>query len=348
MPRKRVARRTRLAIDPIWQASLDDFVIDARWSPDGTLIAAAAVSGPVSILDAESGRVRWSAHAHGFGTTEVVWHPEVELLTTAGQDGTLRNWSPASGEELGAMDGGGAWVEHIAWSPNGKLLGSAAGKRLRLWDTTGAMIREYDNHESTIADIAWEPGGGNIVSGAYGGLRFWNVSSAEAVRTFEWRGSILTIAWSPDGKYIATGDQDSTVHFWMVKTGKDLQMWGYPTKVRELAWNSGGTLLATGGGPTVAVWDCSGRGPEGRAPILLEAHEEVLTSLAFHPELDVLASADQSGHVALWEPRRTRDLIEEVAVDGEVSVMQWSPDGRALLVATETGSLDRIDVHWEA
>jgi WD40 repeat protein len=348
MPRRRPVAPVEAELEATWRASLDDYVIDARWSPDGQMLAAASVSGPVVRLDAESGESHWSRQAHGFGTTELSWHPGLELLTSAGQDGMVRNWDPHSGDQLSEMDGGSAWVEHVDWNPDGKVLASAAGKRLRLWDPAGSLLQEFDDHSSTIADIAWHPEGTEVVTGAYGGLRFWNVSSPDAVRTLEWRGSILTIAWSPDARFIATGDQDSTVHFWMVRTGKDLQMWGYPTKVQDLSWNARSQYLATGGGPTVAVWDCRGRrGPEGRAPILLEAHEDVITALAFHPSRNLLISGDESGHVALWQPGALDRPIDQLMVGEAVSVVQWSPDGSALIVATGNGVVARLDLRTD-
>jgi WD40 repeat protein len=346
MSRNQLIPTTRARFDGIWKAELDDYVIDARWSPNSRNIAAAAVSGPIISLEAADGEVQWNAPGHGFGTAEIDWHPSLELLTSAGQDGKIRLWEAKTGNAILELAGGDDWVEHVAWSPNGKLLASAAGKRLRLWDPAGTLIREYADHQSTIADIAWQPDGGDIVAGAYGALTFWNVSSSKAVRKLEWRGSILVIAWSPDGQYLATGDQDSTVHFWMIKTGKDLQMWGYPTKVREIAWDSTGFYLATGGGPTIAVWDCSGQGPEGREPILLDLHEAFLTVLSFHPRAGLLASADADGRIAIWHPEVTTEPLDQLTVDCEVSVLRWSPNGNALIVATESGTIARLDVHW--
>ncbi len=107
---------------------------------------------------------------------------------------------------------------------------------------------------------------------------------------FAWKGSILTLAWSPDGRYLVHGDQDATVHFWVLASGKDYQMWGYPTKVRELAWDHTSRYLATGGGPVVVVWDYAGKGPQSSKPLMLEAHEDFLSALAFQHTGPLLAS----------------------------------------------------------
>ena len=40
-----------------WRAALPDHVVAAAWSPDGRHLAAAAVSGPVAVLDAGTGEI---------------------------------------------------------------------------------------------------------------------------------------------------------------------------------------------------------------------------------------------------------------------------------------------------
>ena len=137
------------------------------------------------------------------------------------------------------------------WAWARRLLASAAGKKLRLWDSAGQLKRELPAHPSTIADLQWKPGEPLLVSIAYGQLAGWSPEKPEPVRRYEWSGSMLAVAWSPDGKFLATGDQDATVHFWILKTGKDLQMAGYQTKVRELSWDQRSRYLATGGGPNM-------------------------------------------------------------------------------------------------
>ena len=228
-------------------AALPDHIVALAWSPDDRLVAAGVASGPVAILDTGTGEIKHLLSGHGFGTTSIAWTDE-GTVATAGQDGRVRHWDAATGAELRCLDAGAMWVERLSVSPGGKYLAAAAGKKVRLWDCNGRLVRDYTDHASTVTDIAWRPGGKELTSAAYGGVNIWSPDRDQPVRRFEWKGSVLRLAWSPDGKYLATGDQDSTVHFWIDATGEDLQMFGYPMKVRELAWDKTSRFLATGGG----------------------------------------------------------------------------------------------------
>jgi WD40 repeat protein len=140
-------------LDPRWRHSVDDHVIALGWSPDGSVVAAASVAGPVTLFEV-SGAVRHTLAGHGFGTTAIAWHPAGKTLATAGQDGKVRLWDTATGKELASLDGGSAWVEHAAWGPKGDYVVTAAGKKLRLWTADGSPLKSYPDTPSTIADIA--------------------------------------------------------------------------------------------------------------------------------------------------------------------------------------------------
>lgn len=328
-----------------WQAGLDDFVNALAWSPDGRWLAAAAVSGPITLFDSQNGAVRQPWPGHGFGTTALAWSPDGSTLASAGQDGQVKLWTADSSQEMQSLAGGASWVERVAWSPAGDYLASTAGRKLRLWDKAGQLFREYDDHDSTIADIAWQPGGRELVVAAYGGLTLRSPDRPDQARSFRWKGSSLVLAWSPDGKYIATGDQDSTVHFWYADTGKDLQMWGYPTKVRELSWNHTSRYLATGGSATVVVWDCSGQGPEGTKPTMLEQHEDLLSGLAYQHQGLLLASAGQDGRLVVWRPSESKKPLTQTRFDSAIAQMSWSPDDRQVVLGTAEGVVSVIGVN---
>jgi WD40 repeat protein len=358
------ARKPQLCV--LWGADIGEHVIALAWSAGGApLLAAAAVGGPITVLSRD-GAVRASLPGHGFGTAALAWHPALPLLASAGQDGQVRVWEcpthdPAadgcatSGGERLTLPGGAAWVERVAWRPDGALLASAAGRKLRVWAADGALIREWSDFPSTIADLAWlapaflPPGVGNgepvLVAAAYGGLSLWLPDRDAPLARFEWKGSSLALAASPDGRYLATGDQDASAHFWMVESGEDLQMFGYPTKVRELSWDASSRFLATGGGPAVTVWDCGGAGPEGARPRVLDWHTNYVSAVAFQRRGPLLASGGLDFQLALWRVgRSSKRPLATAAMSESVTQLAWSPDDACLAAGDAGGGVQVFGV----
>ena len=334
-------------LKPCWQADMADHVIALAWSPGGTVLAAAAVSGLITLFDGSTGKVRHHLPGHEFGTTALGFSRDGVHFASSGQDGKVRLWDQATGQERLVLDGGAPWVERLAWCPVDNLLATSAGRRLRLWDPQGRLVREYPEHSSTIADIQWKPRSRELASASYSCVSLWTPDRSEPLRQFRWKGSQLVLAWSPDGKYLATGDQDCTVHFWIVKSGEDLQMSGYPRKVRELAWDCGSRFLATGGGPAVCVWDCGGSGPAGSKPQMLMGHREesTITAVAFQHRGHLLGSAGTDGQVCVWHPGNKKQPLVGVATGGEaVTCLAWSPDDALLAVGYESGAVAVLTV----
>lgn len=327
------------AIPQIWRSSLDESAVSVDWSASGSWLAAASASGTVCLFDAANGACIQNLSAHRFGATRVAWHPQDARFATAGQDGFVRIWDARFDGLVSELACGAEWVEHITWSYSGKLLATAAGRKLKLWTKDGELVREYPEHPNTIAAIAWKVGSEELVSACYGQLQFWAPDKAEAVRTFSWKGSMLSLAWSPDGRYLCHGNQDATVHFWIVKTGKELQMWGYPTKVRELAWDYRSRYLATGGGSDITIWDCSGKGPANTKPIVLSFHRAPVTHVAYQRSGGVLVSGCDQGQLALWKPGKRKEPHAIPSLPAAITGIAWSRDDDYFAAIGEDGSV---------
>jgi WD40 repeat protein len=329
----------------VWNASIEDHPTGLAWSPDGTLLATCAVSGPIHVYDAARGSQIWSDKGHGFGTASLSWSADGTLLATGGQDGLCRVWDAKTGTPLHALDCAGEWVEHVAYNPLGgtpksrHLLATASGRFVRLWAPNGDLLRTYGPHPSTVAALQWKPGTQELLSAAYGALSMWQPSKDEPLKRYEWKGSILSIACSPDGRYIATGDQDSTIHFWQTKTGRDLQMSGYPAKVRELAWEATSCFLASGGSDVVTIWNCT-KSPAGTRPTALEGHEGLLSALAYQRRGRLLLSGAQDGLILLWDPTRKTEPLAMRNLDAGIALVAWSPNDARIAVGSAQGHIE--------
>ena len=327
-------------LKPLGSVQAPDFISALAWTPDGSTLAAATMSGPVVLIEPVKRSIRHEIQAHGMGTLDAAFSPDGKLLATAGQDGTAKLWDSASGKLVAKLQAGekpSVWVEKLAWSKSG-LLATGAGKLIKIWNADGTLKQTFDALNATVGDLGWHPREDTLAVARYGGVRIQKPDQTAPVFDWEFKGSLLTLRWSPDAKTIACGCQDGTVHVWNSADGKDLQMAGYSQKVRELSWDNKSRYLATGGNPVPILWDFSGKGPAGSKPIVLGEHTAMLTDLAFHPDGAGLAAGDEKGLI-LFHQVKLKKASAIAAHESPVSKVSWSPDGKTLVSGHANGDV---------
>jgi WD40 repeat protein len=341
---------TLRAIAFVWHGKLDDFNTSLAWSPDGAQLAAASVSGQVAIYDASEGKaVHLFEQAHADGCDAIAWRPDGRALATAGRDGKWKLWETATGKILAEHEAGAMWAEHLAWSAKpigdrGHLLALGAGNKVTLWNEKGEPVGEPMKVAKTISEIAWIIGGDTLAIATSTEVIVRDPLDNTDERVFKSRDPILGMAFSPSGKWLMTGNQDASVHVWNTDNGHEMHMRGFAAKVRQLAWHRASRWLATGGGQTVSVWDCSGKGPEGRTPLLLEWHPDQISALHYQPQGDWLASGARDGSICVWSPTQRQNQISRAKILSGVTRVAWSPDGKLLAATGEGGEVQVLAV----
>jgi len=318
----------------------------ARWRLDigqaatafdlGTSVMLGTADGDVVSIEPKTGAVIERSRRHRGEVMSLAVEPVTGRLATAGADGTVIVSDPRGGQRV--VHAFARTPEFVAWQPGGGGLAYAFGRTVRFQAGDGTTS-DFEL-ESTATGLAFSADGRKLAAAAFGGVSILATLPAcgkEPTR-LPMVGSLVSLTWSPDGKVVACATQDRAVAFWRVLSNIDhaSQMGGYPAKVKALAWDPKSQLLATGGGQRVTIWRFRGLGPEGTKPLELEAHQDDVSALAFHPERRLLASAGADGAVCIWDLRRDRPLTMGLvgSVAAPIAHLAWSNDG-VLLVASD-------------
>jgi WD40 repeat protein len=329
-------KKTKRELREGWRFAAGDYPTALALSKAGDLVAVGTGAGALIVLESSTGKELWRHDAHSGGVLSVSLGPRA--IASSGQDGKTRTFS-FSGEPLHELPGNTPWVEHVTWSPDGSKLATASGKFVRIWNEDGTPFLETQPHASTVTALQWSRRGSELATTCYGGAYVWTIGAGANPKLLPFKGSLISLAWSPDDKVVACGSQDCSVHFWRLTTGQDSEMTGYPFKPKALAWDANSSMLATGGDATICVWNFSGKGPEGTAPIQLPSHKAQVTSLAFHPRKAILASLAQDMGVIVWEPRKGTEPIAFAFTDDTPEALVWHPHESRVITTDAAGTV---------
>ncbi|MGH3006790.1 MAG: WD40 repeat domain-containing protein [Gaiellaceae bacterium] len=224
--------------------------------------------------------------------------------------------------------------DDASWSPRGFFVIATSGRRLVALEPEQGGVRWSVSRSAAVSDPRWS-GGGLDTRVAYRSGDSLRVVAGDGAPDRLLARSVAPVApaWKPgDGHVLAYADPRGRVHVVAVDSRRELWRSRPLRGVRQLVWSADGRrLLAVTRGDRHPLLD--GRGRVSRTIDLPSGH--VLVGASFAPTGRTLAYTSfdpttEQGAVIVDDDGRRRALQ---TVEGRLEEVEWSPDGRWLLVA---------------
>jgi WD40 repeat protein/serine/threonine protein kinase len=300
------------------------------------------------------GRRLFSASGPETATGEVkLWDPDTgqELLTLPGRlavaispDGrrvaagaagltgqaAVRVWSEPQQSEFRAVRRHAGSVRGMAASPDGKRFASAADDgSVRLWDAeTGEVRLALEGHEARVWAVAFSPDGRRLISAGADGARLWDLEAGKPLRHFKGHQGDVCAATFLDPGRAATGGFDGRACIWRLSDGRQLRTLRHGMRVFSLAASPDGKQLASGA-DHLRIWDTR----TGEERLTIEA--DLAVTLAWSPDGERVAAAENSGALRLWDARDGALALDLGQASGRAWSLSWGQGGRLLAAVGE-------------
>ena len=330
------------------------------YSPDGAMLLTIGYSGKneslIEYWDAQTGDnikdvlIDWNFKAAAISQ-------DSKILAWCG-DVDLQFYDVETGKHLRSTEKRAGGFKSMEFSSDGRtLITGGRWDKVDVWDVSTAKLLRSMTHQDEVTSVMYSPDEKTIASGSDDGtVKFWDAATGELIKTITGHMSseIYAAAYSPDGHTLACGSEDK-IYTWNAQTSELLKTSTVPDrKVYSITYSPDGKLLSTAGTSRKArIWDVQ----TGRFLGSFRAHQhqfrhasdEVrISSVAFSPDGNMLATGGTDNQVYLWEIR-TGELYligERLAAFTEhtesVTSVVFSPDGKVLA----GGSQDKTIQFW--
>lgn len=318
--------------------SIDGTTYHMDFSDDGQRLLTVSGDNAVRVWDIPHGQVTWTLEGAETSRAFFALADTTVLLVT--RDRTIKIYSLDDRTQVRSFEGHPSNIGPSAVSPDGRWLAlGAEDGSVFVWDLAAEdYVYRLQAHIFPVRELYFSPDSSLLLTvSAERIVRLWDLATGEVLHELTGFDSRPYIgAFSSDGEYVVVSAAND-VRVWAGSNGVSLQV--IPTAaraaVRSITMTTDGRLLGGGEYDTVFMWDVI----TGDLLASLPDHGQDFHELVLHPGEEILITLSRPGKVYLWDMTNPNQRVQIGAVEENVSMAGWTPDGRILVLAAADGTM---------
>lgn len=323
-------------------------VLSLAYMPDGRRIVAGLLDdrpdhvGSAQIFEVATGELRMQL-AQGSPIASVAVSPDGSRIATGDWDTLTRVWDTASGDRLYTLYTHRSLVNGVAIDASGTRLATASSDgTARIVDLeTGREQAVIAGHQTALFAVAFSSDGSRLLTTSGDATaRTWDVSASSGG---EWAvlpmpDRVFRVAYSPDGSLMATGTTSGDVAVWNVETGERLFQERVDGLMSGLTFSADsdtlfeGRTVFDGRAGSFIVRDARSGAVRSETEVPLEFGD-----MAISPD-ERIAVFLSPGTATTWDLESGSRIAEVGEFEGELTGVDFSPDGSLLAISAQAGS----------
>lgn len=296
-----------------------------------------------------TGEARWFRLPAGFGPGMTNWSidPNGKYMAAGNVAGMISLWHGDRPNDPILIRESTGSIEFLEFSPDSKrLVAFDSSGDLRIIDLAAQTYPQKIN-STDVLKCNLSSNRGLAVFCGNSKIEVFTPGQNKQIASFDYAGSTVdSVAITNRGDHVVVSQGDGTVRMLQGDSGQQIWSWkGSQRNVRSagVSLDGSGERVLIANGKRIVVLDAK----TGAELHSWQAHETIITGLAFHPDGKRVASGCYGGNFKYWEVSSRQQIWSRAGKAGISNRLAFSQDGRVLatcfggvhVLATETGKL---------